>query len=75
MNDFYNVEFLSERVAALAKERDELKKLLKNRVEVIRCKDCKYWGGRDGNVFSCTREFDWFAAEPNDFCSHAEREE
>lgn len=28
MNDFYNVEYLSERVAALAKERDELKSLL-----------------------------------------------
>lgn len=26
MNDFYNVEYMSERVAALAKERDELRR-------------------------------------------------
>ena len=26
MNDFYNVEYLSERVAALARERDDLRR-------------------------------------------------
>jgi hypothetical protein len=31
MNDFYNAEYLSERVAALAQERDDLKSKLKDR--------------------------------------------
>ncbi len=35
MNNFYNVEYLSERVAALAKERDELKR----EVEALK-RDC-----------------------------------
>ena len=46
-------------------------------VEVVRCKDCKYWGGitfgnicrrwTGLNVKNCTK--------PNDFCSYGERRE
>lgn len=42
---------------------------------VVRCKDCKHWGGHEGNVFSCMREFDWFGAEADDFCSYGERKD
>ena len=35
MNDFYNTEYLSERVAALAKERDELRKIVRKQHEII----------------------------------------
>lgn len=36
MNDFYNCEYLSERVAALAKERDELKKIAEKQMRMNR---------------------------------------
>ena len=36
MNDFYNVEYLSERVAALAKERDELRKIVEKQARLNR---------------------------------------
>lgn len=44
-------------------------------VPVVRCKDCKYWGGHDGSGNSCTREFDWYGVSPDDFCSLGERRE
>ncbi len=34
MNDFYNVEYMSERVAALAKERDELRREVRRLNEI-----------------------------------------
>ena len=36
MNDFYNCEYLSERVAALAKERDELKNIVEKQMRMNR---------------------------------------
>ena len=38
--NFYNVEYLSERLAAVCKERDELKRMLKS---IVRCEDCVHW--------------------------------
>ena len=35
MNDYYNAEYLSERVAALAQERDELKKIVRKQHDII----------------------------------------
>ena len=35
MNDFYNVEYMSERVAALAKERDELRNIVRKQHDII----------------------------------------
>lgn len=44
--------------------------------EVIRCKDCKYWGGTMhfayGNYNECTR-FKAQLTKPEDYCSYAER--
>ena len=36
MNDFYNCEYLSQRVAALAKERDELKQIVEKQSRMNR---------------------------------------
>lgn len=53
MNDYYNAEYLSERVAALAQERDELKKIVRKQHDIIerlmaelKQRDC----GLDGDV-------------------------
>ena len=35
MNDYYNAEYLGERVAALAKERDELRKIVAKQHDII----------------------------------------
>ena len=59
-------------------------------VEVLRCRDCKYWGDEDGKLQDsdgalcarCTvhnylidgRHTGWCPTE-NDFCSHGERKE
>lgn len=55
MNDFYNAEYLSERVAALAQERDELKKIVLKQHDIIerlmvelRERGCCVEGGVDG---------------------------
>lgn len=56
MNNFYNLEYLSERLSAVCKERDELRKMLdavikgqetlqrlhETKSEVVRCRDCKH---------------------------------
>lgn len=55
MNDFYNTEYLSERVAALAQERDELKKIVRKQHDIIerlmaelKQRDCGMWDDVDG---------------------------
>jgi hypothetical protein len=40
---------------------------------LIRCKDCKYWDGDDGDTF-CS-ELGIFGTDPNSFCSYAKRKE
>jgi hypothetical protein len=35
MNDFYNAEYLSERVASLAQERDDLKRMVRKQHDII----------------------------------------
>lgn len=42
-------------------------------VEVIRCKDCKYWDGDDDDTF-CS-ELGIFGTGPNSYCSYAKRKE
>lgn len=45
MNEFYNAEYLSERLAAVCKERDDLRKELhETKSELVRCQDCKHRG-------------------------------
>ena len=45
MNNFYNLEYLNERLAATCKERDELRKELHEvKSEKVHCKDCKHRG-------------------------------
>ena len=55
MNNFYNPEYLSERLSAVCKERDELRKMLDAAIKgqetlqeelnkLVRCKDCKHRG-------------------------------
>ena len=41
MNNFYNLEYLSERLAAVCKERDELRQELN---KLVLCRDCKHRG-------------------------------
>ena len=41
--------------------------------EIIRCKDCKYFGENDFPFTLCHRNSE--AVEANDFCSQAERKE
>jgi hypothetical protein len=55
MNDFYNAEYLSERVAALAQERDDLKRMVRKQHDIIerlmaelRERDCGSEGDEDG---------------------------
>ena len=54
---------------------DAMKSLIKNRpaadvVEVVRCKDCKYFGLNDENVPYCLNPFGLDDPEPNGFCNY-----
>ena len=42
-------------------------------VEVVRCKDCKYWTGRDFDGYCTTNGLS--TRKANDFCSYGERKE
>lgn len=43
--------------------------------EIVRCKDCKYSGGK--NYLACSLRFgaSWYEVNPDDFCSRGERRE
>ena len=54
---------------------DAMKSFIKNRpaadvVEVVRCKDCKYFGLNDENVPYCSNPFGLDDPEPNGFCNY-----
>lgn len=54
---------------------DAMKSFIKNRpatdvVEVVRCKDCKYFGLNDENVPYCINPFGLDDPEPNGFCNY-----
>ena len=54
---------------------DAMKSFIKNRpaadvVEVVRCKDCKYFGLNDENVPYCLNPFGLDDPEPNGFCNY-----
>ena len=56
-----------------------VRRYLVNSVEVVRCKDCKYWQDQEEGIVEvpiCTRE-DCFIVVmgENDFCSKGERRE
>ena len=42
-------------------------------VEVVRCKDCKYFGLNDENVPYCLNPFGLDDPEPNGFCNYGIR--
>lgn len=42
-------------------------------VEVVRCKDCKYWEIR--NSWDNCRHFDWLLEDDNGYCHFGERKE
>ena len=47
-------------------------------VPVVRCKDCKHWGGRHGMnecslITTITEPTYWAKTQPDDFCSSGER--
>lgn len=47
-------------------------------VEVVRCKDCKYWREWENRVGSCHRSenrYNWFGVDSTDYCSFGERRE
>ena len=57
---------------------DAMKSFIKNRpaadvVEVIRCKDCRYFGLNDENVPYCFNRFGLDDPEPNGFCNYGIR--
>ena len=57
---------------------DAMKSFIKNRpaadvVEVVRCKDCKYFGLNDENVPYCINPFGLDDPEPNGFCNYGIR--
>lgn len=46
--------------------------------ELVRCKDCKHWGGRHGTnecslITTVTEPTYWAKTQPDDFCSSGER--
>lgn len=43
-------------------------------VEVVRCKDCKYYNMNTG-LYVCNHLFTVFPMKPDDFCSRAERKD
>lgn len=43
-------------------------------VEVVYCKDCKYYESDGGAMMVCD-VFDWYANDGDDYCSHGERRE
>lgn len=43
-------------------------------VEVVRCKNCKYWDNHDGGE-RCLNEVGLLWAQPNSFCNHGKRRE
>ena len=54
---------------------DAMKSFIKNRpavdvVEVVRCKDCRYFGLNDENVPYCLNPFGLDDPEPNGFCNY-----
>lgn len=44
-------------------------------VEVVRCKDCKYFVRNVFNQTACNRTFDMFGMLEDDFCSNGERKD
>lgn len=43
-------------------------------VEVVRCKDCKWWDNEDG-AERCTHKYCSMWAKPDGYCSYGERKE
>ena len=60
----------------LRKMRDALDEAIRimsaDVVEVVRCKDCKYWDN-DDDANRCRHESSCIWAKPNTYCSYAER--
>ncbi len=47
-------------------------------VEVVRCKDCKFWGGQYASnecskITKLVHPYYWLKTSPEDFCSSGER--
>ena len=64
-----------QRYLAQMQERTALKHLIADFpaadvVEVVRCKDCKYFGLNDENVPYCLNPFGLDDPEPNGFCNY-----
>lgn len=43
-----------------------------NDIEIVRCKDCKWWDNHDGGE-RCTNEVHLSWAKPENFCNYGER--
>lgn len=41
-------------------------------VEVVRCKDCRWWDNED-NAERCTHKYGWYVAKSDGYCSYGER--
>lgn len=50
----------------------KLNEALSNSVEVVRCKDCKWWDNED-NAERCTHEYGAIWAKSDGYCSYGER--
>ena len=61
--------------------RKTIEEIEKNRVEVVRCKDCKHYDNSEG-IFWCHLNskfypggFDWHSFPEDGFCSYGERKD
>lgn len=66
-NKYYTETLVTERGIVANAIND----VLPNIVEVVRCKDCKYWQHEEDVDFVCTRHYGYRTSM--DFCSYGER--
>ena len=59
-------------------KRMAIEALSADTVEVVRCKDCKYWNDWGLGAGTCERSkngYFWYGTDFNDYCSFGERSE
>lgn len=81
LNYYRNRYYAEPQVTERGIVANAINDVLPNMVEVVQCKDCKYWKAHDGMIEAnvCYATFDYHGREritaPTDFCSYGERKE
>lgn len=61
---------------AIIKDIEDVIQWVKAQPEIIRCKDCKHWGGADKNGFGACMQWHLYGVYDGDwFCADAEKKE